>query len=159
MISDQLWDEISPFLPPGRSKRRLDDRRVLEGILYVLSHGIAWYDLPPGLGYGSGMTCWRRLRDWHARGMWRPMQKVLARHFPAGQLNFARIIGGDATNVRTPPRNKPRRLRTSFLGSSPAAQFGHHWGSHHGPVLPHHRGRERQRTSGGAAVPSSPFAQ
>src|SRR5438034_544526 len=78
IITDEIWDDISPLLPQSQSKRRLDDRLVLEGIVYVLSHGIAWYDLPLNLGYGSGMTCWRRLRDWHSSGVWDRIQKVLA---------------------------------------------------------------------------------
>jgi len=48
---------------PGR--RRLDDRMVLCGILFVLYTGIPWEFLPQELGFGSGMTCWRRLRDRH----------------------------------------------------------------------------------------------
>lgn len=53
---------------PGR--RRLDDRKVLCGILFVLNTGIPWEFLPQELGFGAGMTCWRRLRDWHqARGL------------------------------------------------------------------------------------------
>ena len=51
---------------PGR--KRLDDRKVLCGILFVLYTGIPWEFLPQELGFGSGMTCWRRLRDWHAGG-------------------------------------------------------------------------------------------
>jgi transposase len=42
---------------PGR--RRLDDRQVLNGILFVLTTGIAWQRLPQELGYGSGMTSGR----------------------------------------------------------------------------------------------------
>ncbi|MEY9893407.1 transposase, partial [Catenulispora sp. MAP5-51] len=53
---------------PGRP--RLDDRQALNGILFVLYTGIRWEFLPQELGYGSGMTCWRRLRDWNAAGVW-----------------------------------------------------------------------------------------
>ena len=53
---------------PGR--KRLDDRKVLSGILFVLYTGIPWEFLPQELGFGSGMTCWRRLRDWQdSRGV------------------------------------------------------------------------------------------
>ena len=51
---------------PGR--RRLDDRKVLSGILFVLYTGIPWEFLPQEPGFGSGMTCCRRLRDWHEVG-------------------------------------------------------------------------------------------
>jgi hypothetical protein len=69
-VSDELWARIQPLLPvkPRRSRwpgrRPLDHRACLNGILFVLLTGIRWTDLPQQLGYGSGMTCWRRLRDW-----------------------------------------------------------------------------------------------
>src|ERR1035437_10255462 len=76
LVSDELWVRIEPLLPrverrfryPGR--RRLDDRQVLTGILFVLKTGIPWEDLPQEMGCGSGMTCWRRLRDWNDAGVW-----------------------------------------------------------------------------------------
>src|SRR4051794_9448683 len=75
IVPDDLWARIEPLLPvvprradhPGR--RRLDDRKVLCGILFVLYTGIPWEFLPQELGFGSGMTCWRRLRDWHQAGV------------------------------------------------------------------------------------------
>jgi transposase len=60
-------------MPPrrrGKGRPRLDDRSALNGILFVLTTGIPWEDLPQELGFGSGMTCWRRLRDWQALGVW-----------------------------------------------------------------------------------------
>ena len=67
VVSDGLWERIEPLLPrrerrfryPGR--KPLDDRQVLSGILFVLHTGIAWEHLPQELGFGCGMTCWRRL--------------------------------------------------------------------------------------------------
>lgn len=75
LLSDQLWNRIEPLLPapPARPKggrSRLDYRKVLTGILFVLKTGIQWEHLPQELGYGSGMTCWRRLRDWSVAGVW-----------------------------------------------------------------------------------------
>ncbi len=69
IVPDGLWDRLEPLLPqrerrfryPGR--KALPDREVLCGILYVLHTGIQWEYLPKELGFGSGMTCWRRLRD------------------------------------------------------------------------------------------------
>lgn len=63
LVDDRFWQLIEPLLPrqprryhhPGR--RRLDDRKVFTGILFVLATGIAWQRLPQELGYGSGMTC------------------------------------------------------------------------------------------------------
>jgi transposase len=47
----------------GRDDGAWHDRACLNGILVVLTTGIGWQQLPQQLGYGSGMTCWRRLRD------------------------------------------------------------------------------------------------
>src|SRR5918997_1847847 len=73
LVSDELWEAIAPYLPPERPKPkggrpRLPDRAVLAGIVFVLRHGQRWRDLPRELGYGSGVTCWRRLRAWQALG-------------------------------------------------------------------------------------------
>jgi transposase len=70
IVSDELWELFEPLLPkrerrfryPGR--KRLDDRLALQGILFVLHTGIAWAHLPAELGFGSGVTCWRRLDEW-----------------------------------------------------------------------------------------------
>jgi transposase len=52
-------------------------RAALAGILYVLRHGLRWRDLPLELGFGSGSTCWRRLRQWQAQGVWRQVHQVI----------------------------------------------------------------------------------
>ena len=75
-VPDGLWERIEPLLParqrrfryPGR--KPLDDRRVLQGILFVLHTGIGWEHLPQELGFGCGMTAWRRLRVWQQAGVW-----------------------------------------------------------------------------------------
>ena len=83
IVPDELWARIEPLLPvvprradhPGR--KRLDDRKVLSGILFVLYTGIPWEFLPRELGFGSGMTCWRRLRDWQRAGVWQQLHHQL----------------------------------------------------------------------------------
>lgn len=74
-IPDGLWDLIEPLLPMARAKPRggrprLPDRACLTGIIFVLRTGIPWEMLPKQLACGSGMTCWRRLRDWQEAGIW-----------------------------------------------------------------------------------------
>ncbi|GGS10054.1 hypothetical protein GCM10010269_56460 [Streptomyces humidus] len=50
----------------------MPDRQALCGILFVLHTGIQWEYLHQELGFGSGMTCWRRLAAWNEAGVLRP---------------------------------------------------------------------------------------
>ena len=75
LLPDALWDLVEPFLPipprrPQGGRPRVSDRACLTGIVFVLRSGIPWQMLPQELGCGSGMTCWRRLRDWQRGGVW-----------------------------------------------------------------------------------------
>lgn len=75
LLPDALRNRIQPLLPlppprPKGGRPRLSDRAALTGILFVLRTGIPWEYLPRELGCGSGMTCWRRLRDWTNSGLW-----------------------------------------------------------------------------------------
>jgi len=75
LVPDRLWELIEPLLPmpvpkPRGGRPRLSDRACLTGIVFVLRSGIAWQMLPKALGCGSGMSCWRRLRDWQHAGVW-----------------------------------------------------------------------------------------
>ncbi|WP_435797646.1 IS5 family transposase [Streptomyces klenkii] len=106
MVSDELWERVEPLLPrkerrfryPGR--RPLPDREVLCGILYVLHTGIQWEHLPQELGFGSGMTCWRRLRDWNEAGVWQRLHEVLLAELnAAARLDWSRCVA-DSSHVR-----------------------------------------------------------
>src|SRR5690348_12744533 len=83
LISDALWTAIAPLLPPeppkpkGGRPRIITDRAALTGIVFVLKSGIPWELLPQELGCGSGMTCWRRLRDWQNAGVWKRLHGAL----------------------------------------------------------------------------------
>jgi transposase len=92
----------------------LDDRKVLCGILFVLHTGIRWEFLPQELGFGSGMTCWRRLRDWHEAGVWdRLYQELLAESHAAGHLDWSRAVI-DGSHVRALKGGpKPGRVRST----------------------------------------------
>jgi transposase/quinol monooxygenase YgiN len=79
-LTDPQWERIQPALPCAktRGRPRADDRRTLDGILYVLRTGCRWHDLPAT--YGSPVTCWRRFRQWEADGTW---ERVWAALFAA----------------------------------------------------------------------------
>lgn len=75
LLSDEKWQHIEhlfrpPSARPRGGRRRVGYRRVRTGIRFVLKTGIPSDALPHELGCGSGMTCWRRLRDWQQDGVW-----------------------------------------------------------------------------------------
>jgi transposase len=108
LVSDDLWAEIAPLLPPEPPKPkggrpRVPDRACLTGILFVLRSGIPWELLPQEMGCGSGMTCWRRLRDWHAADVWHRLHRVLLdRLGEADRIDWTRA----ALDFRTLPAKR-----------------------------------------------------
>jgi transposase len=96
LVSDELWALVAPLLPPEPPKPRggrprVPDRAALTGIIFVLKSGIPWELLPPELGCGSGVTCWRRLRDWQEAGVWdRLHRELLDRLGDADQIDWSR---------------------------------------------------------------------
>ncbi|GEC10794.1 hypothetical protein SSP24_84490 [Streptomyces spinoverrucosus] len=120
---------IEPLLPkherrfryPGR--KRIDDRKRLHGVLFVLYTGIQWEYLPPQeLGFGSGSTCWRRLAEWQEAGVWEKLQRVLLdRLRAADRLDFSRATV-DASHVqakrgRSSPKVGPSPVDRARPGS------------------------------------------
>ena len=105
-VPDGLWERIEPLLPrrrrrfryPGR--RPLDDRLVLQGILFVLHTGIGWEHLPQELGFGCGMTAWRRLRAWQQAGVWERLHALLLAELHAAELVMGKTSGVPAAIVR-----------------------------------------------------------
>jgi len=106
LIDDLLWEIIEPLLPekarrwryPGR--KPVSNRAALTGVLFVLKTGMGWEDLPLEMGCGSGMTCWRRLRDWQEAGVWERLhQELLARLHAADQIDWSRAVA-DSSSVR-----------------------------------------------------------
>ncbi|MFD8565133.1 IS5 family transposase [Streptosporangium canum] len=96
LVPDDLWDRVAPLLPPHPSRRHrhpgrrpVDDRAALAGIIYVLRKGVAWRDVPASVVGCSGVTCWRRLRDWTQAGVWpRLHEMLLAELRTAGLLDM-----------------------------------------------------------------------
>ena len=96
LVSDELWALVAPLLPPAPpqpkgGRPRVPDRACLTGIIFVLKSGIQWELLPQEMGCGSGVTCWRRLRDWQAAGVWEALHHTLLdRLGAAGQIDWSR---------------------------------------------------------------------
>lgn len=127
LVPDGLWERIAPLLPPPKprryrhpGRRPADDRAALAGIVFVLKTGIAWNQLPTGLVGRSGVTCWRRLRDWTEAGVWPVLhERLLGRLRALGELDLE-VCAVDGSHVRAlkggpcrplPGRPRPPRLQ------------------------------------------------
>src|SRR5215216_1180942 len=111
LVTDELWETIEPLLPPEPPKPqggrpRIDDRAALTGIVFVLKSGIPWEMLPKEMGCGSGMTCWRRLKEWHEAGVWERLhRRLLDRLGEANQIEWERA-SLDSSSVAAPGGQK-----------------------------------------------------
>ena len=93
-LCDEQWRQIEPLLPTDvRGKDRVDDRRVISGILHVLKSGCRWSDCPPE--YGPRTTVYNRFARWARRGVW----ENLFRHLAArGRSTETQMI--DSTHIK-----------------------------------------------------------
>nr|WP_256445713.1 IS5 family transposase [Skermanella sp. TT6] len=135
LVSDELWAVVAPLLPsrpprPKGGRPPVDDRAALTGILFVLRSGIPWEMLPQEMGCGSGMTCWRRLRDWQASGVWERLHHVLLdRLGKANAIDWSRAALDSASvpakrEAGRPGRTRPTaasRARSATSSSTPTA--------------------------------------
>jgi transposase len=132
LVGDELWAVVAPLLPPEPPKPqggrpRVPDRAALTGIIFVLKSGIPWEMLPQEMGCGSGVTCWRRLRDWQEAGVWDALHRALLdRLGEAGQIDWSRASldsasvpakGGAIASVPT-RRTAANRARSATLWAS-----------------------------------------
>ena len=124
-ISAALYKRIEPLLPvaalsPKGGRPRLSDEQALNGILFVLRTGTPWEHLPQELGFGSGMACWRRLRDWQSAGIWHRLHMaLLAELRSADKLDFSRACI-DGASVPS-PRGARTQGPTPRTGANSAA--------------------------------------
>jgi transposase len=125
LVSDALWAVVEPLLPPPRADKlkpgrpRVPDRVALAGIMFVRKTGLPWEYFPRELGC-SGMTCWRRLRDWQEAGVWDALHRVLLQRLAdAGRIDWRRAAA-DASRVpaKGVKRGAPERDRTRPTGAS-----------------------------------------
>ena len=117
LVSDELWEVIEPLLPPARPKPKggrppVENRAALTGIIFVLKTGIPWELLPQEMGCGSGVTCWRRLRDWQEAGVWERLHRVLLdRLGKADEIDWSRASLDSASVPAKKGALKPGRIR------------------------------------------------
>jgi transposase len=140
VVSDELWAIVAPLLPPEPPKPqggrpRVPDRACLTGIIFVLKSGIPWEMLPPEMGCGSGMTCWRRLRDWQEAGVWDRLHHVLLdRLGEAGHIDWSRASLDSASIPAKRGANSLARTRRIGANRARSATL---WSTAPGSRLPH----------------------
>ena len=95
-LLDRMWDRVRPLLParpvnPKGGRPWADDKACFAGVVYQLRNNVRWNHLPPC--FPSGVTCWRRHRDWTAAGVWaRAWRVVLAELADAGLLDTTELF-------------------------------------------------------------------
>ena len=93
-LSDAQWHRIEPLLPRGRKgAHRVDDRRVLSGIVHMLQSGARWRDCPAA--YGPYTTIYNRFNRWSRQGLWFEIFQTLTGS--SGIIGTASI---DSTHVK-----------------------------------------------------------
>ena len=93
-LSDAEWARIEPLLPRGRKgAHRVDDRRVISGIVHMLKSGARWRDCPPE--YGPYTTIYNRFNRWSRQGIWLGMFEALT-----GHSSIWGAVAIDATHIK-----------------------------------------------------------
>jgi len=127
IVDNELWQLMEPFIPPPKRRRRrhsgrrpMDQRQIFAGIVFVLKTGIPWKDLPQELGFGSGMTCWRHLRDWHKAGVFKnAFRDLLNRLNAQNKIDWSRGVV-DSSSVRAVFGGKrPGRIQRTVAKRAP----------------------------------------
>jgi transposase len=75
-LSDEEWALLEPLMPQSRKSARIDDRKIMNAIFYVLRTGMPWRDLPER--YGPYTTAYNRFNRWSGRGVWKRIFDTLA---------------------------------------------------------------------------------
>jgi len=95
-LLDRLWHRVRPPLPPRPPNPKggrpwADDKACFAGIVYALRNAVRWNHVPPP--FPSGVTCWRRHRDWTKAVVWhRVWRVVLAELAEAGELDTSELF-------------------------------------------------------------------
>ncbi|MFD7169070.1 IS5 family transposase [Streptomyces violascens] len=107
LVPDDLWERGAPLLPPAPERRRrypgrlpVPDRTAFASVLYVLRTGVAWRDVPEETVGCSGVTAWRRLRDWTEAGVWPRLHAALLSELRRADLLDLDDSAVDGSHVR-----------------------------------------------------------
>jgi transposase len=124
ILDDDLWELIEPMLPPPKPRRfrypgrkPITNRQALTGIIFVLRTGIPWELLPKEMGCGSGVSCWRRLRDWEAAGIWQSIHAQMLGQLRRNDEIDLSIVTADSGTVRAVGAGEKRGRTPRIDGS------------------------------------------
>jgi len=93
-LSDAEWTRIEPLMPRGRrGAHRVDDRRVISGIVYMLRSGARWRDCPAA--YGPYTTVYNRFNRWSRQGIWFEMFERLT-----GSSGIIGTVAIDSSSIK-----------------------------------------------------------
>lgn len=93
-LSDAEWARIEPLMPRGRrGAHRVDDRRVISGIVYMLRSGARWRDCPAA--YGPYTTIYNRFNRWSRQGIWFEMFERLT-----GSSGIIGTVAIDSSSIK-----------------------------------------------------------
>ena len=103
LVDEEFWAVLEPLLgeraPQKTGRPRVSDRAAFTAIVFVLVTGVPWRMVPKEIGC-SGVSAWRRLRDWQAAGVWERLHRELLRRLnAAGQIDWSRGIV-DSSQIR-----------------------------------------------------------
>lgn len=99
-LSDEQFALVEPVLPPHKAtgRPRADDRNVLNGLLWKLSTGAPWRDIPER--YGHWQTVYERFTNWRQDGTWERIVTTLRMKLDAkGQIEWSQF-NVDSTSIR-----------------------------------------------------------
>ena len=117
LLSEAQMRRIAPFFPLSRGRARVDDRRVLSGIIYVIRNGLMWRDAPPA--YGPHKTLYNRFVRWSRMGVF---NRIFAGLTAEGGTPDQLMV--DATHLkahRTAASLRKKGLFRAVLGARKAA--------------------------------------
>jgi transposase len=93
-LTDGQMERLRPFFPKSRGKPRVDDRRVLSGIIFIQRNGLMWKHAPAA--YGPPKTLYNRWKRWSRMGVFATIMMELA-----AQAQEIETVMIDATHLKT----------------------------------------------------------
>lgn len=118
-VSDEEWSVLEALMPVRRKSARVDDRKIMNAIFYVLRTGIPWRDLPER--YGPYTTAYNRFNRWSRRGVWKHIFETLAAKSRDGLffIDSTMVKAHRAASGAQKGGSKPKRSASVAAGARP----------------------------------------